>query len=187
MLWVLFRCTLESQITRIGEPFAIFAVLSESDHSNKHLILHKESIISLFESDEEFERTKLSAPGMATLGAKEIEAARLGSLEDEEPLPIPIVLVFLYEKVCKRFFTGPLNRNPFELRLLVHGTGVASSHIAHWDLAIHVVLYLLDRCISVIYRFLLFACHLKPVCDFEDVALFQILVVAVTLVIVDIY
>ena len=103
-------------------------------------------------------------------------------------MTVPLLAIFLHKKVGECFFTGPLDRDPLQLRLLVGSrAGVTTSYVLHWYLSVHVVLNLLDARISVVYRLLLFTCDLEPVGHFKDVALFQVLVVAVTLITVDVY
>ena len=82
MLRVLIRGSLEGQISGTGEPFALLAVLLESNHSDKDLILHQVPVVRLLESNEELECAELSAPGVVALGTNEIETAGLGSLKD---------------------------------------------------------------------------------------------------------
>lgn len=109
---------------------------------------------------------------MVTLVANEVEAAGLSPLENEEPPPVPLALILLHKEVGKRLLTSPLDRDPFQLGLLAHRTGTTSSGVAHRNLAVYIVLDLLDSRVGVVNSLFLLTLNLEPVRHFEDVALF---------------
>ena len=109
---------------------------------------------------------------MVTLVANEVEATGLGPLQNEEPSPVPLALILLHKEVGKGFLTSPLDRDPFQLGFLAHRAGTTSSGVAHRDLAVNIVLDLLDSRVGVVNSLLLLTLNLEPVGHFEDVALF---------------
>ena len=44
-----------------------------------------------------------------------LQVSCLFSLYDEKLISIPLVIILRAKKICERFFTGPFNRNPFQL------------------------------------------------------------------------
>ena len=90
---LIIALSFESELSRWRELLASFTILHISNNSNEHFVFHQEPILRLLESNEELESTKLSAPGVATTRTLKFEVAALFSLQHEEFISVPLLLI----------------------------------------------------------------------------------------------
>jgi len=115
---------------------------------------------------------------MITLVAPKFKEPFLDSLYNEKVFIVPVVTI-LQEEASEGLLWRPLNAYPFEdLVMPLH-----SHHglVLDWQFAINVIFNLLDRCVPPRVCFLVSDWHLKPVCYFKNVSLFQLFVPEVLL------
>ena len=117
-MFAVVALSLESELSRWCKLLTGFTILHISNNSNEHFIFHKESILRLLESNEEFEGAKLGAPRMTTTCTFEFKVATLFSLQHEEFISVPLLFVFNCKHFCEWFLTSPLYLDPLNRRAI---------------------------------------------------------------------
>lgn len=93
-------------------------------------------LLSFLNALKKFKCSKFSTPSMTALITLKLKVSCLFSLYDEKLISIPLVIILRAKKICERFFTGPFNRNPFQLcRVRVY--------IFDWNFTIDIIFNLL--------------------------------------------
>lgn len=109
--------SLELKLARVCELLAVLTIELVRDNPNENFILHENPVLVFLEGDVELKSTVVRRPGVITFVAPKLEVALFESLDDEEFLTVPVIVVFL-EESGERSLVCPLNADPLEGLLL---------------------------------------------------------------------